>query len=89
MRVFLEVIQQQNQEEIDLGIPPEIIRIDVTGKSKKEIEKLSKELELLVSNPVPYLHSCFHDESPPKPCTSIKLHASNSNDTIKDSFKIS
>jgi acetolactate synthase regulatory subunit len=73
MRIFLEIEEQQTQEEIDLGIPQQIIRIEVTGKSDSEIKKLKLDLEKLVDNPKSFLHECHHDESLRSPCTKTEI----------------
>ena len=73
MRKFLEIEEQQTPEEIDLGIPPEFIRIEVTGKSKEEIELLCEKLEREIKKPKAFIHECFHDETPPRPCQRKEL----------------
>jgi len=73
MKKFLEIEEQQTQEEIDLGIPQQIIRVEVTGKSDSKIKKLKADLVSLVKNPKSFLHQCFHDEIPPKPCIRTEI----------------
>jgi hypothetical protein len=73
MKIFLEIEEQQTQEEIDLGIPQQIIRVEVTGKSDSEIKKLKDDLVSLVKNPKSFLHKCHHDERLRKPCTKTEI----------------
>lgn len=73
MRKFLEYEKVQTSEEIDLGIPPEIFRLDVTGKSDLEIKKIVNLLSQILEGFQGYLHNCFHDEGLRKPCQREKL----------------
>jgi hypothetical protein len=73
MKKFIEIEQQQTQDEIDLGVPQEIIRVDVTDKSDSEIKKLKDDLVSLVKNPKSFIHECHHDEVPPKTCNRKEI----------------
>jgi hypothetical protein len=73
MKKFLEIEEQQTQDEIDLGIPQQIIRIDVTDKTDKEIDLIRQKFEPLIKNPKSFLHNCFHDEGKGKQCERKEL----------------
>jgi hypothetical protein len=73
MRKFLEIEEEQTQEEIDLGVPQEIIRVDITGKSDKDIDLLKSQLVSLVKKPKSFIHECHHDEVPPKTCNRKEI----------------
>ena len=73
MRKFLEIEQQQTQDEIDLGIPQEMIRVEVTDKSDSEVKKLKDNLVQFVNNPKSFIHECHHDELPQKGCNRKEI----------------
>jgi hypothetical protein len=73
MRKFLEIEEEQTQDEIDLGVPQEIIIVDITGKSDKDIDLLKSQLVPLVKNPKSFIHECHHDEGQINPCNRTEI----------------
>lgn len=75
MKVFLEIIKEQTQEEIEKGVPAEQIIIDVSGKTEEEIMEIKQSLINLLgwSNFKAFKHICHHDETEPKPCERLEV----------------
>ena len=70
---FLEIEQTQTTEEIDLGIPQEFFRLDITKKPAGEVKLIVDYIKKLIPNSKAYLHTCFHNEGMPKPCQREEL----------------
>ena len=75
MKVFLEIEKSMTQEEIERGVPQQIIRQDVTGKSDDEIKVLAAQLVQILgwTDYKRYKHICYHDEDPAKPCERVVI----------------
>jgi len=75
MKVFLEIIKSQTEEEIERGVPRQEIRQEVTGKSDDEIKSLRDQLVSLLgwTDYKSYKHICYHDEDPSKPCERVEI----------------
>ena len=70
---FLEIEKVQSKEEIDLGIPQEFFRLDITKKPAGEVKLIVDYIKKLIPDSKAYLHSCFHDQVMPKPCQREEL----------------
>mgnify|MGYP001772753577 CR=1 FL=1 len=75
MRKFLEIYVEQTQEEIDRGIPQQVIRFDVSDKTEEEIVDLRDKIvsTLGLKNFKSFIHICYHDEGPTKPCQIFEI----------------
>jgi len=71
MKLFLEIEKPQTEEELERGIPQQMMRIEVSSES--EATAKAKELLPLIPGAKAYLHICRHDESPPGTCERKEL----------------
>ena len=62
MKIFFEAYKEQTEEEIEKGIPQQMIRVEI--KSEEEAYKLKEQYKHLFDKF--YIHYCRHDEN--KPC---------------------
>jgi len=62
MRIFLELIRPQTEDEANLGIPPQNLRYEVS--SEEEAKKLYKALKSIMNLEgwEARIHFCRHDE---------------------------
>jgi len=70
MRIFLEIFKTQTQEEMERGIPQEMIRVDVSDLGEDEIIRKKDEIvkTLGLTGYKTQIHYCYHDEDSTKPC---------------------
>ena len=69
---FLEIIEEQEEWEIERGVPICMLRIRV--KDKAHAEELYKVLKKLFrARHRARFHKCYHDETPPRPCEVEEL----------------
>ena len=71
MKLFLEIYGEQSPEETERGVPQQLLRVEVSSEDKAR--ELAERLKPLFSNPKCYLHYCYHDEDPTKPCELVPL----------------
>jgi len=71
VRLFLEMEDEMAPEELERGIPPRMLRIEVS--SVEEARRRAEELKGLFANPRAYVHYCYHDEDPRKPCRRERI----------------
>jgi len=64
MRLYFEAYKEQSEEEIGRGIPQQMIRIEI--KSEEEAYELKEKFKDQFDKF--YIHYCYHDEEPTKPC---------------------
>ena len=72
MRVFLEVEDERTEEEERRGIPPCMLRIRIS--SIDEARRVVIALLRYFRKPRAYVHYCFHDEDPTKPCKRVRIY---------------
>jgi len=72
MRLFLEIEDEMTEEELERGIPPRTMRIEVS--SEEEARQKAEELRSLFKKPQAFIHYCFHDEDPQKPCRRERIY---------------
>lgn len=72
MRLFLEIEDEMTEEEIEKGIPPRMMRVEV--KSATEARHIVVSLLPFFRKPRAWLHYCFHDEDPQKPCRRVRIY---------------
>jgi len=70
MRIFLEIYEEQSEEDVNKGIPQQFIRVDVSELSDEEIISKKNEIAGLFGfrKYKAYKHICYHDESELMPC---------------------
>jgi len=70
MRIFLEIFKEQAEEEIEMGIPREDIRLDVSDLDEEQIVAKKNEIVSILgwSKYKAQIHYCYHDESERMPC---------------------
>ena len=64
MRLYFEAYKKQTEEEIEKGVPQQMVRIEI--KEEKEAYELKERFKELFDKF--YIHYCYNDETPPKPC---------------------
>jgi len=64
MRLYFEAYKEQSEEEIERGIPQPMLRIEI--KSEEEAYELKEKFKDQFDKF--YIHYCYNDEIPPKPC---------------------
>ena len=72
MRMFLEIEDEITPEEEERGIPPRTLRIEV--KSREEARRIVITLLSYFRNPRAYIHYCYHDEDPQRPCYRERIY---------------
>ena len=72
MRIFLEIEDETTLEEMERGIPPRELRIEVS--SEEEARRRAEELRPLFKNPKAFIHYCYHDEDTSKPCRRERIY---------------
>ena len=69
---FLEIIEEQEEWEIERGVPVCMLRVRVKDKADaREKYKLVK--KLFKASHKARFHICHHDETPPRPCEVEEL----------------
>jgi len=71
MILFLELEVIESQEDLRRGIPQRGVRIRVEDEEDGQ-RKLKLAIPLLPEGTA-YLHYCYHDEDPPRPCRREKI----------------
>ena len=72
MCIFLEVEDERTPEEEERGIPPCMMRIKVS--SIDEARRILIPLLGYFRKPKAYVHYCFHDEDPTRPCRRVRIY---------------
>lgn len=75
MKLFLEVYKKQTSEEIDRGVPQQMVRLEVDTEDQDILKQKAKDIasNLGWEDYEAYLHRCYHDEGTGRPCELIKL----------------
>jgi len=71
MIIFLELDFDESTQDLARGIPPRGIRVRVQDEEDAQ-RKLKLAIPLLPEGTA-YIHYCYHDEDPPKPCWREKI----------------
>ena len=71
MRLFLEIEDERTEDEERRGIPPSFIRIPV--KDREEATFILARMRMYFRKPKAYLHYCYHDEEPQRPCKRERI----------------
>jgi len=75
MKLFLEVYKKQTREEVEKGVPQEMVRVEVDTEDTEVLKKKAQDIanNMGWTEYEAYLHKCYHDEGTGKPCELIKL----------------
>jgi len=71
MIIFLEMEVAEAEEDLARGIPQRGIRVRVPDEEDAQ-RKLKLAIPLLPEGTA-YIHYCYHDEDPPRPCRREKI----------------